>query len=206
MLARDGSHLLTNNYVVDETATRLRNGIGPAAALGFRQMLLDAVAARRLRITWIDEKAEAEREVARGGRSWTETNLGGSRAGGRSSLGGGGPPQPDRKGVAGHTPWGGSASLNQAETDVSPAEPHPEDLVEVRGLEPLASSVRGKRSTGLSYTPRMGCQANIALPAISRRPPGAAVDRRARTPRGHRATPRRPPPPTRQRRGEPAPP
>lgn len=86
MLARDGSHLLTNNYVVDETATRLRNGIGPAAALGFRQMLLDAVAARRLRITWIDEKAEAEREVARGGRAWTETNLGGSRAGGARAL------------------------------------------------------------------------------------------------------------------------
>jgi hypothetical protein len=28
--------------------------------------------------------------------------------------------------------------------------------VEVRGFEPLASSVRGKRSAGLSYTPRMG--------------------------------------------------
>lgn len=26
--------------------------------------------------------------------------------------------------------------------------------VEVRGFEPLASSVRGKRSAGLSYTPR----------------------------------------------------
>jgi hypothetical protein len=26
--------------------------------------------------------------------------------------------------------------------------------VEVRGFEPLASSVRGKRSTGLSHTPR----------------------------------------------------
>ncbi len=59
-LARDGSRLLTNNYVVDETATRLRYGIGLAAALGFRQMLLDAVAARRLRIAWVDENAEAE--------------------------------------------------------------------------------------------------------------------------------------------------
>jgi hypothetical protein len=28
--------------------------------------------------------------------------------------------------------------------------------VEVRGLEPLASSVRGKRSTKLSYTPELG--------------------------------------------------
>ena len=27
-------------------------------------------------------------------------------------------------------------------------------LVEVRGFEPLASAVRGQRSTGLSYTPR----------------------------------------------------
>ena len=27
-------------------------------------------------------------------------------------------------------------------------------MVEVRGFEPLASSVRGKRSAGLSYTPR----------------------------------------------------
>ncbi len=27
-------------------------------------------------------------------------------------------------------------------------------LVEVRGFEPLASSVRGKRSAGLSYTPK----------------------------------------------------
>lgn len=59
-LARDGSRLLTNNYVVDETAARLRCGIGLAAALGYRQMLLAAVAARRLLITWIDQKAEAE--------------------------------------------------------------------------------------------------------------------------------------------------
>jgi hypothetical protein len=31
-------------------------------------------------------------------------------------------------------------------------------MVEVRGFEPLASSVRGKRSAGLSYTPNLGCQ------------------------------------------------
>jgi predicted nucleic acid-binding protein len=59
-LARDGSRLLTNNYVVDETATRLRYGLGLAAAVGFRGMLLDAVAARRLRVAWVDEKAESE--------------------------------------------------------------------------------------------------------------------------------------------------
>lgn len=59
-LARDSSRLLTNNYVVDETATRLRYGVGLEAALQFRQTLLDAVAARRLRIAWVDENAEAE--------------------------------------------------------------------------------------------------------------------------------------------------
>jgi predicted nucleic acid-binding protein len=59
-LAREGSALLTNNYVVDETATRLRYGLGLAAALGYRQMLLAAVAARRLRIAWIDERSEGE--------------------------------------------------------------------------------------------------------------------------------------------------
>lgn len=46
--------------MVDETATRLRYGAGLTAALAFRRMLLDAVAAGRLRIGWIDEKAEAE--------------------------------------------------------------------------------------------------------------------------------------------------
>lgn len=59
-LARDGTALLTNNYVVDETATRLRYGPGLAAALGFRQMLLAAVAARRLRIVWVDERSEGD--------------------------------------------------------------------------------------------------------------------------------------------------
>jgi predicted nucleic acid-binding protein len=59
-LASEGGVLLTNNYVVDETATRLRYGLGLAAALGYRQMLLAAVAARRLRIAWIDERSEAE--------------------------------------------------------------------------------------------------------------------------------------------------
>lgn len=58
-LTRDGSRLLTNNYVVDETATRLRYGLGLRVALDYRQMLLGAVAARRLRITWIDERSEA---------------------------------------------------------------------------------------------------------------------------------------------------
>jgi predicted nucleic acid-binding protein len=59
-LAGEGSGLLTNNYVVDETATRLRYGLGLAAALGYRQMLLAAVSAGRLRIAWVDERSEAE--------------------------------------------------------------------------------------------------------------------------------------------------
>ena len=59
-LVDEGSVLLTNNYVIDVTATRLRHGLGLTAALGYRQMLLAAVAARRLRITWIDERSEAE--------------------------------------------------------------------------------------------------------------------------------------------------
>ncbi len=59
-LVSDGIGLITNNYVVDETATHLRHGLGVLAALDFRRMLLDAVAARRLRIAWIDETAESE--------------------------------------------------------------------------------------------------------------------------------------------------
>jgi predicted nucleic acid-binding protein len=59
-LANERSGLLTNNYVVDETATRLRYGLGLTAALSYRNMLLAAVTARRLRIAWIDERSEAE--------------------------------------------------------------------------------------------------------------------------------------------------
>src|SRR5271165_1288025 len=59
-LALEGTRFITNNYVVDETATRLRYGRGLVAALDFRTMLLAAVRAGRLRISWIDERAEAE--------------------------------------------------------------------------------------------------------------------------------------------------
>lgn len=58
-LAEEGARLLTNNYVVDETATRLRYGLGLDAALGFRSMLRAAVSSRRLRVVWIDEKIES---------------------------------------------------------------------------------------------------------------------------------------------------
>jgi predicted nucleic acid-binding protein len=59
-LADDRARLVTSNYIVDETATRLRYGVGLKAALGFHQMVLGAVAGGRLRVAWVDEKTEAE--------------------------------------------------------------------------------------------------------------------------------------------------
>jgi predicted nucleic acid-binding protein len=59
-LSREAARLLTTNYIVDETATRLRYGAGVDAALAYRRMLDDSVKARRLRITWIDETIERE--------------------------------------------------------------------------------------------------------------------------------------------------
>jgi uncharacterized protein len=56
----EGVRLVTTNYIVDETATRLRYGAGLDAALAYRRMLDDSVKARRLRITWIDETIERE--------------------------------------------------------------------------------------------------------------------------------------------------
>jgi predicted nucleic acid-binding protein len=59
-LSAEGARLVTTNYVVDETATRLRYGAGLDAALAYRRMLDDSVTARRLRIAWIDETIERE--------------------------------------------------------------------------------------------------------------------------------------------------
>lgn len=59
-LSAEGARLVTTNYIVDETATRLRYGAGLDAALAYRRMLDDSVNARRLRITWIDETQERE--------------------------------------------------------------------------------------------------------------------------------------------------
>jgi uncharacterized protein len=59
-LAAQGARMVTNNYVIDETATRLRYGLGLPAALSYRRMLQTAVASGRLRISWIDERAEGE--------------------------------------------------------------------------------------------------------------------------------------------------
>ncbi len=59
-LAAAGARLVTNNYVTDETATRLRYGLGLAAALDFRRMCRAAEVRGRLRIAWVDEPSEAE--------------------------------------------------------------------------------------------------------------------------------------------------
>jgi predicted nucleic acid-binding protein len=59
-LLRAGTRLVTNNYVVDETATRLRYDLGLPAAMGFRSTLLAAMEKRRLRVSWVDERVENE--------------------------------------------------------------------------------------------------------------------------------------------------
>ena len=59
-LVAEGTRLVTTNYIIDETATRLRYGAGLDAALAYRRMLDDSVQARRLRITWVDETIERE--------------------------------------------------------------------------------------------------------------------------------------------------
>lgn len=59
-LSGEGTRLVTTNYIVDETATRLRYGAGLEAALAYRRMLDDSVKARRLRVAWIDETIERE--------------------------------------------------------------------------------------------------------------------------------------------------
>ena len=49
-LTAAGTGLLTTNYVIDETATRLRYDAGLPAALAFRDLMVSASRARRLRI------------------------------------------------------------------------------------------------------------------------------------------------------------
>jgi predicted nucleic acid-binding protein len=60
ILSAEGARLVTTNYIVDETATRLRYDAGLDAALAYRRMLDDSVQTRRLRIAWIDEPTERE--------------------------------------------------------------------------------------------------------------------------------------------------
>jgi uncharacterized protein len=59
-LVADRARLLTTNYVVDETATRLRYDAGLGAALAFRAALDRSTAGGGLRIAWIDPKLERE--------------------------------------------------------------------------------------------------------------------------------------------------
>jgi uncharacterized protein len=59
-LVTSGERLLTTNYVVDETATRLRYDAGLEAALAFRDALERSVSQRRLRVIWVDRLLERE--------------------------------------------------------------------------------------------------------------------------------------------------
>jgi uncharacterized protein len=59
-LAAEGTRLVTTNYIVDETATRLRYGAGLDAALAYRRMLDASVNQQRLQIVWVDEPLEGE--------------------------------------------------------------------------------------------------------------------------------------------------
>lgn len=59
-LVAEGARFLTTNYVVDETATRLRYDAGLAAALAFRGALDRSLSERRLRVGWIDPRLERE--------------------------------------------------------------------------------------------------------------------------------------------------
>lgn len=52
--------MLTTNYVVDESATRLRYDSGLHAALAFRSMLQAAGRTGSLRILWVDPRTEAQ--------------------------------------------------------------------------------------------------------------------------------------------------
>lgn len=56
----EGRRFLTTNYVIDETATRLRYDAGLEAAVAFRRAVERAVAERRLRVVWIDARLERE--------------------------------------------------------------------------------------------------------------------------------------------------
>jgi uncharacterized protein len=52
--------LVTTNYVVDETASRLRYDLGLRAALSFRDLVEAASSGRRLQIAWVDMRLERE--------------------------------------------------------------------------------------------------------------------------------------------------
>ncbi len=52
--------LVTSNYVVVESATRLRYDVGLTAALDFRSRLLALQNNGRARVVWIDERLESD--------------------------------------------------------------------------------------------------------------------------------------------------
>src|SRR5436190_5231487 len=56
----EGARFITTNYVVDETATRLRYDAGLGAALTFRRALDRATSEHRMKIAWIDARLERE--------------------------------------------------------------------------------------------------------------------------------------------------
>lgn len=58
LLYAAGTALLTSNYVVDETVTRLRYDVGLQAARDFRGRLTALYSLRRARLVWIDEAIE----------------------------------------------------------------------------------------------------------------------------------------------------
>jgi predicted nucleic acid-binding protein len=59
-LVERGRLLLTTNYVIAESATRLRHDAGLDVALKLREAIRRMVAARELRVAWIDPRLEGE--------------------------------------------------------------------------------------------------------------------------------------------------
>lgn len=55
-----GVRLVTSNYIVDETATRLRYDLGLRQALAFRDLVVRAEERRRLRVVWVTSEVERE--------------------------------------------------------------------------------------------------------------------------------------------------
>lgn len=59
-LTAEGVRLFTNNYVVDETATRLRYDLGLGSAVRFHDALVRAEGRGSLRVLWVHQRAEQE--------------------------------------------------------------------------------------------------------------------------------------------------
>lgn len=59
-LRREGMAIVTSSDILDETYTRLRYDVGHAWAVTFHRSILDAVAAERLVVEWVEEGIAAE--------------------------------------------------------------------------------------------------------------------------------------------------